>query len=215
MPKINVIFHSVSGGTFRIAEEVAKGIEQVDGCTAQLLRVPEPGGAEPITMPGLRVVNYPFDHVPEARIQDFESCDGLALGSPVYWGGMSYALKHYLDSAAILWDLGSPDKPVQSAPNLAGKPATAFTGGGSGLTHDPAILAMWTAFGMFGMTICSLGIAAPHISDPDRYDGGSPLGAQIFSRRPGPHPSETECAIAQKQGRTLGELTRAWVNREK
>ncbi len=136
MPKINVIFHSVSGGTYRIAEEIAKGVEEIDTCTATLLRVPEPGGAEPITMPGLRVVHHQFEHVPEATIQGLEDCDGLALGTPVYWGGMSYAMKHYLDSAAVLWDLGSPDKPVQSAPNLAGKPATAFTGGGSGLTHS-------------------------------------------------------------------------------
>ena len=215
MPKINVIFHSVSGGTYRIAEEIAKGVEDIDTCTATLLRVPEPGGAEPITMPGLRVVHHQFEHVPEAKIQDLEDCDGLALGTPVYWGGMSYAMKHYLDSAAVLWDLGSPDKPVQSAPNLAGKPATAFTGGGSGLTHDPAILDLWTVFGVFGMTICSLGLAAPHISDPTRADGGSPLGAQVFSRRPGPHPSDIELAIAKKQGQILGELTRAWANRPK
>jgi hypothetical protein len=120
-----------------------------------------------------------------------------------------------LDSAAKLWDLGTPDKPVQTAPDLAGKPATAFTGGGSGLVHDPAILDLWTIFGFFGMNIVTLGIAVPEVTEPARVDGGSPLGAQTFSRRPGPHPSQIELAIARQQGRALGELTRAWAERSR
>ena len=197
MPKVNIIFHSVSGGTFRLAEEIGAGVEEIPTCKANLLRIPEPGGAEPVTMPGLRKINHQFSHVPEATVQDLADCDGLAIGAPNYWGSMSYATKHYLDSAATLWDLGSPDRPVQSAPNFAGKPVTAFSGGGSGLVSDPPILGLWTAFGCFGMTIVTIGIAAPGVSDPARVDGGSPLGAQVFSRRPGLHPSDAECAIAR------------------
>jgi NAD(P)H dehydrogenase (quinone) len=213
MPKVNIIFHSVSGGTFRLAEEIGAGVEEIPTCKANLLRIPEPGGAEPVTMPGLRKINHQFSHVPEATVQDLADCDGLAIGAPNYWGSMSYATKHYLDSAATLWDLGSPDRPVQSAPNFAGKPVTAFSGGGSGLVSDPPILGLWTAFGCFGMTIVTIGIAAPGVSDPARVDGGSPLGAQVFSRRPGLHPSDAECAIARAQGRALGEHTKAWAER--
>jgi NAD(P)H dehydrogenase (quinone) len=213
MPKVNIIFHSVSGGTFRMAEEIGAGVEEIPTCEANILRIPEPGGAEPITMPGLRQIYHQFSHVPEATVQDLADCDGLAIGAPNYWGSMSYAAKHFLDSAAELWDLGSPDRPVQSAPNFAGKPATAFTGGGSGLVSDPPILGLWTVFGCFGMTIVTIGIAAPAVSDPARVDGGSPLGAQVFSRRPGPHPSDAELAIASAQGRALGEHTRAWAQR--
>ena len=36
----------------------------------------------------------------------------------------------------------------------------------------------------FGMSIVTIGIAVPEISEPTRIDGGSPLGAQTFSRRP-------------------------------
>jgi NAD(P)H dehydrogenase (quinone) len=126
---------------------------------------------------------------------------------------MSYATKYFLDSAARLWAFSSPDKSMQSAPRLAGKPATVFTGGGSGLANDPAILGLWTVLGFFGMTIVTLGIAVPEISDPSRVDGGSPLGAGTFSRRPGQHPSEVEIAIARAQGRALGEVTRAWAKR--
>ena len=215
MPRINVIFHSVSGHTYRSAEALAEGVREIDRCKAHLLRIPEPPSTEPIMMPGLQKRYHEFSHIPEARPEDLADCDGLAIGSPVYWGSMSYAVKLYLDRAAALWDLSSPDKPVQSAPDLAGEPATIFTAGGSGLAHDPAILGLWTALGFFGMTIVTLGIAVPEISEPARIDGGSPLGAQTFSRRPGPHPSASEIAIARTQGRRLAEVTRAWAERSR
>ena len=213
MPRINILFHSVSGHTYKLAEALAEGIGEVERCESRLLRIPEPPAMQPITMPGLEKRHYEFSHVAEASIEDLADCDGLALGSPVYWGSMSYATKLFLDSAARLWDLGSPDKPVRSAPDLAGEPATAFTGGGGGLGNDPAILGIWTALGFFGMTIVTLGIAVPEVSEPTRVDGGSPLGAQTFGRRPGTHPSPIEAAIARKQGRRLAEVTRAWAER--
>ena len=116
MANVNVIFHSVSGHTFRLAEAIAEGIAEVPRCQSKLLLIGEPNGAKPITMPGLEMRHHDYSHLHEATIQDLVDCDGLALGSPVYWGGMSYATKHFLDSAARLWALPSPDKPVK-APN--------------------------------------------------------------------------------------------------
>lgn len=212
MPRINIIFHTVSGHTFRLAEAVAVGVSDVARCEPQLLRIEEPNAAEPITMPGLEERHHEFSHVKAATVQDLVDCDGLALGTPVYWGGMSYATKHFLESAAGLWSMTSPDQPV-TAPDLGRKPATVFTGAGSGHVSDPAILGVWTALGVFGMSIVTLGIGAPHISDPANFDGGSPLGAQTFSRRPGPHPTEVELEIGRAQGRYLAEVTRAWAER--
>ena len=214
MAQVNIIFHSVSGHTYRLAEAIGVGVCEVPRCEARLLRIPEPPGLQPITMPGLEKRHHDFSHIPEATIHDLANCDGLAIGTPVCWGNMSYATKLFLDSAAKLWDLSTPDKPVQTAPNLARKPATVFTGGGSGLGNDPAILGVWTVLAFFGMSIVTIGIAVPEISEPTRIDGGSPLGAQTFSRRPGTHPSEIETTIARKQGRALGELTRAWSERQ-
>lgn len=212
MTRVNVIFHSVSGHTFKLAEALGEGVSDVSGCKPRLLRIAEPAGLAPITMPGLDKRHYDCSHVPEAEAENLLDCDGLAIGTPVYWGSMSYATKYFLDSAAKLWTMRSVDKPV-SAPNLSGKPATVFTGGASGLVHDPAILGLWTALGSFGMTIVTVGNGVPEVSDPSRLDGGSPLGAGTFSRRAGKHPSEMEIAIARAQGRKLGQLTRAWAER--
>lgn len=205
-----MIFHTVSGNTYRLAEAMAEGIRDA-GCEANLLRIPEPAGLAPITMPGLEARHHEFSHVPEARIEDLVDCDGFALGTPIYWGNMSYAMSYFLNSAARLWRLSSPDQPV-TAPMLQGKPATVFTGGGTGLTNDPAILGVWTALATFGMTIVTLGIGVPEVSSATRVDGGSPLGAGTYSRRPGTHPAEIEKAIARTQGRFLANATVALFN---
>ena len=55
MASVNVIFHSVSGHTFRLAEAIAEGVAEVPRCQAKLLLIGEPNGAKPITMPGLAV----------------------------------------------------------------------------------------------------------------------------------------------------------------
>lgn len=213
MPTINVLFHSVSGHTFKLAEALGEGVTEIAGCEARLLRISEPAGQPAITMPGLEKRHHDFSHVLEARVEDLVECDGVAIGTAVYWGNMSYATKHFLDSTARLWALASPNTPVRTAPKLAGKPATVFTGGGTGLGNDTAILGVWASLGLFGMTIVTLGIAVPEVSEPTRVDGGSPFGAGTFSRRPGPHPTDIELAIARRQGRALAETTRAWVSR--
>jgi NAD(P)H dehydrogenase (quinone) len=213
MTRVHILFHSVSGHTYRLAEALGEGVRGVSGLEARLLRIPELPGLAPVTMSGIDRRAHDFAHVPEAKIEDLVDCDGLALGSAVYWGNMSYATKHFLDSAARLWGFTSPDKPVQSAHALARKPATVFTGGGSGLAHDPAILGMWTVLGFFGMTLVTIGLGVAEISDPSRRGGGSPLGAGTFSRRTGQRPSLAELAIARAQGRALAEVTRAWANR--
>ena len=45
MPRVNIIFHSVSGHTFKLAEELGTGVASIDACEFKLLRIPEPGGA--------------------------------------------------------------------------------------------------------------------------------------------------------------------------
>jgi NAD(P)H dehydrogenase (quinone) len=210
MASINVIFHSVTGHTYKLAVALGEGISSLSGCEARLLQIPELPGMGPVIISGLGERKSEFAQIPEARVEDLLDCDGLALGTAVYWGNMSYATKYFLDTAAKLWTIPSPDKPAQPATELFGKPATVFTGGGNGLANDPAVLAMWTALSFFGVTIVTVGPRVPEVTDPSRHDGGSTLGAGTFSRSPGERPSQGELAIARAQGRALAEAARAW-----
>lgn len=111
MTQVHILFHSVSGHTYKLAQALGEGVRGVAGCQARLLRIPELPGLAPVTMSGIDQRADDFAHVPEAKIEDLLDCDGLAIGSAVYWGNMSYATKHFLDSAARLWGFTSPDKP--------------------------------------------------------------------------------------------------------
>jgi NAD(P)H dehydrogenase (quinone) len=214
MTRINVLFHSVTGHTFKLAEAIAEGVESLAGCAAVLKQIPELPGTGPVIMAALGDRKADFADLPEATADDMLECEGFAFGTAVYWGNMSYATKYFLD-ASNLYRLAGPDQPAQPNPGLFGKPVTVFTGGGNGLASEPAILSVWTALSFFGVTIVTVGPRLPEVTDPRRHGGGNTLGAGTFSRTPGTRPSEEERAIARVQGRALAEAARAWKERRR
>ena len=215
MTRINVIFHSVTGHTAKLAEAIAEGVTSLDGCEASLKQIAELPGTGPVVMASLGDRKGDFADVPVARTEDLLDCDGFALGTAVYWGNMSYAAKYFLDTSASLYTLPAPDQPAQPNPNMFGKPVTVFTGGGNGLANEPAVLSVWTALSFFGVTIVTLGPRLPAVTDPRLHGGGNTLGAGTFSRVPGTRPSEDERAMARVQGRALAETARAWQERRR
>ena len=52
MTSINILFHSVTGHTFRLAEAIAEGVPSLAGCEARLKRIPELPGLEPTDVIG-------------------------------------------------------------------------------------------------------------------------------------------------------------------
>lgn len=78
----------------------------------------------------LRRVDY-------ATVDDLISCDAIAFGSPNYFGYMAGLMKDFFDKA---WSLRE---------KVSGKPAAAFTCGGS--TSDAALLSIERIFPAFRM----------------------------------------------------------------
>ncbi len=215
MTRINVIFHSVTGHTAKLAQSIAEGVESLGGCTAALKQIPELPGQGPVTMTNLPAQKEAFAELPLAGTDDMLDCDGFAFGTAVYWGNMSYAAKYFLDTGVGLYQLAGRDQPAQPNPGMFGKPVTVFTGGGNGLANEPAILGIYMALSFFGVTLVTLGPRLPEVTDPKRHGGGNTLGAGTFSRTPGERPSMDERAIARVQGRALAETARAWKERRR
>jgi|TARA_Y100000294_G_scaffold36873_1_gene32393 NAD(P)H dehydrogenase (quinone) len=196
--RILVLFHSVTGSTYRLAEAIAEGIRSVEDCQANLRKVPEIDGSEAIFGgDDMAEARAEFDHVPLAEIADLIEHDGLAIGSPTYFGTQSSALRFFLDQAGKYWMEGS----------LTGKPATAFTAGGSGAGRETTLMSLWSTFAVFGLTIVPLGIRAQSVSPNDKVTGTTPFGAATISGGDGDRPSEAELAAARIQGRALAEIT--------
>jgi len=70
---ILIVYHSQSGHTRRMAETVAEGASAIDGVTVTLKQAHETG------------------------LDDLLACDGLAIGSPEYFGYMAGMVKDFFD----------------------------------------------------------------------------------------------------------------------
>jgi len=121
MVKILVLYYSRSGNTETLAKAVAEGARSVEGVTVELKRV-----------------DY-------ATVEDIVSCDGVAVGSPNYFGYMAGIMKDYFDKAWSVRD------------KLAGKPYIAFTCGGG--SRNTALLSIENVLNAFKMEKVADGIA--------------------------------------------------------
>ena len=90
--------------------------------------------------------------------------------------------------------------------SLIGRPATVFTGAGSGGGREAAILAMWSLLGTHGMVIVPPGLRAREVLDQSSANGGSPLGAGTITAGEGDRPSPAELAVARAQGQAVAEV---------
>ena len=76
--QVLVLYFSKSGNTRRLAEAIAKGVDEVGGVNALLKKTSE------VTQ------------------DDFTACDGVIAGSPVYFGVMAAELKQVFDDFVIV-----------------------------------------------------------------------------------------------------------------
>lgn len=121
MVKILVLYYSRTGNVETLARAVAEGAKGIEGVIVEMKRV-----------------NY-------ATIEDLISCDGVAVGSPNYFGYMAGIMKDFFDKAWSVRD------------KLAGKPFVAFTCGGG--ARNTALLSIEHVLYAFKMEKVTEGIA--------------------------------------------------------
>ncbi len=112
MDYVLILYYSRFGATAAMAQEIARGVESVDGIEARVRTVPAVSTTTEITEDSI-----PKEGPPYATIDDLKDCSGLALGSPTRFGNMAAALKYFLDGTGGLWQSGA----------LINKPAGCFT----------------------------------------------------------------------------------------
>ena len=184
MAKILILYYSRNGSTAKLAQQIARGVESVNGAEAVVRTVPEVSAdCEKIA------ASIPESGAPYASIQDLENCDGLALGSPTHFGNMAAPLKHFIDSTTGLWFSGA----------LSGKPAGVFTSSGS--MHggqETTLLSMMLPLMHHGMLLLSL--PCNEIALRETVSGGTPYGPS--------HRSEADGELSEHEKRlcwVLGE----------
>ncbi|MCX7101677.1 MAG: NAD(P)H-dependent oxidoreductase, partial [Methylobacter sp.] len=89
MIKILILYFSRSGTTAEMANNIARGVESVDGAEAILRTVPDISAVCEKTAESI-----PANGAIYATLDDLKACDGLALGSPTHFGNMAAPLKY-------------------------------------------------------------------------------------------------------------------------
>jgi NAD(P)H dehydrogenase (quinone) len=190
MIEVLVLYYSRDGSVARMAQLIARGMEEVAGVEARIRSVP------PVS-PVCEAVedSIPRQGAPYATLEDLTECAGLALGSPAYFGNMAAPLKAFLDTTGALWLSGA----------MAGKPAAVFTS--SGTLHggqESCLLSMMIPLLHHGMLL--LGLPATQSELATTSSGGSPYGVSHWAGSDGSREiSEEENLLCRALGRRLAE----------
>jgi NAD(P)H dehydrogenase (quinone) len=191
MPEVLVLYYSRGGSVARLARQVARGVEEVEGCSARLRTVPPVAAVTQTAAPPV-----PDEGAPYVERGDLAECAALALGSPTRFGNMAAPLKHFIDGLGSEWASGT----------LVGKPAGVFTS--TSTMHggqESTLLSMMLPLLHHGCVITGIPYTEPALNTT--RTGGTPYGASHYAGlKDDPQPSDDEAVLARTLGRRIAQL---------
>jgi len=189
--EILVLYYSRYGATAKMAQQVCRGVESMQGIRARLRTVPAVSAVCEAVEDGI-----PESGPPYAIHDDLKECAGLVVGSPTRFGNMAAPLKYFFDGTGSLWLSGT----------LAGKPAGVFTSTSS--LHggqESTLLSMMLPLLHHGMLIVGTPYTERELMETTA--GGTPYGpshhAGIDSDRA---LSDMEQQLCQKLGARVAQV---------
>lgn len=185
--KVLVLIHSDNGGTYELAKEIAKGIEIDKNATAIIKQVK-------ISQ------NQKLKDIPVATVEELPTYDGIAFGSPVYFGNISTGMSEFLSKTVNLW----------TSHSLEGMPATVFMSAGSGAGKELALQAFWNSLTVHGMVMVSNGIRGTEGINKAIPQGNTVLGiTSMASLKDVERPIKDERNLAELQGKNFAKVALA------
>jgi NAD(P)H dehydrogenase (quinone) len=197
--KIQVIFYSMYGHIYRMAEAVAEGARQVASAEVSLYQVAELVPDAVLEKSRAKAARQAFAHVPLAKPEQMVDADALIFGTPTRFGNMAAQMRNFLDQTGGLWVKGS----------LIGKVGSVFAS--TGTQHggqETTITSFHTTLLHQGMIIVGVPYSEAGLTNMNEITGGTPYGATTLAGSDGKRqPSENELTIARFQGRHVAEIT--------
>jgi NAD(P)H dehydrogenase (quinone) len=201
--KIQVVFYSMYGHVWKMAEAVASGARMVRGALVAVMQVPELVPDAVLEKSGAKKAREVFAHVPIAQPQQLADADAIIFGTPTRFGNMAAQMRNFLDQTGGLWARGA----------LIGKVGSVFCS--TGTQHggqETTITTFHTTLLHHGMIIVGVPYSCQEIVNMKEITGGSPYGAGTLAGGDGSRqPTENELAIARFQGKHVAEITRKLV----
>jgi NAD(P)H dehydrogenase (quinone) len=198
--KVQVIFYSMYGHVYRMAEAVAAGAREVAGVEVMLLQTPELVPDEILAKSGAKTARKAFARVPLARVGQLPDADAIIFGTPTRFGNMAAQMRNFLDQTGDLWARGT----------LLGKVGSVFTS--TATQHggqETTITSFHSTLLHHGMLIVGVPYTTPGLTNMKEITGGTPYGASTLTDRDGSRqPSENELEIARFQGRHVAAIAK-------
>ena len=191
-PYVLVLYYSRTGSVASIAQQVARGVERVDGIEARIRTVP------PVS-PTTEAIDKPVPDTgaPYVTMEELKNCSGLALGSPTRFGNMAAPMKYFLDTTSTLWLSG----------DLVNKPAGVFSSTSS--MHggqETTLLSMMLPLLHQGMVI--LGVPYTENALNSTQFGGTPYGpTHVAGINNDESMKDDEIEIAKALGERVAKLS--------
>ena len=195
-----IIFYSMYGHIYRMAEAVAAGAREVAGNKVELLQVAELVPDAVLEKMGAKAARKAFAQVPTATVEGLIGADAIIFGTPTRFGMMCAQMRNFLDQTGGLWAKGA----------LVGKVASVFAS--TATQHggqETTITSFHSTLLHQGMIIVGVPYAEQRLLNMAEITGGSPYGASTLAGGDGSRqPSENELAIARYQGRHVATIAK-------
>lgn len=196
--KVLVVFHSLYGHIYQMAQAIAEGAREVPNAEVVLRRVPETLTDEILAAMGATESQKQLSSIPVATVAELAEADAILFGTPTRFGNMSGQMRSFLDSTGGLWAKGA----------LVGKVGSVFAS--SATQHggqESTILSFHTTLLHHGMVIVGLPYSFQGQTTIEEISGGSPYGATTIVGGTGTRmPSANELAGARFQGRHVAQI---------
>lgn len=206
--KIQVVFYSMYGHIYQMAEAVAKGVREVPHAEVELYRVMELVPDEILEKSGAKAAQKTFSHISYAKPEQLANADAIIFGTPTRYGNMCAQMRNFFDQTGSLWVNNS----------LVGKVGSVFTS--TGTQHggqETTITSSHLTLFHLGFIVVGVPYVEKGLTNMAEITGGSPYGASTLAGADGKRtPTENELAIARFQGKHVAEITKALkIGREK
>lgn len=195
---IQVIFYSMYGHIYKMAEAVASGAREVDPQCVELFQVPELVPDEALERTGAKAARSAFAHIPYADPERLAQADAIIFGTPTRFGNMCAQMRNFLDQTGSLWARGA----------LVGKVGSVFVS--TATQHggqETTITSFHNTLFHHGMIAVGVPYSESRLLTMSEISGGSPYGAATLAGGDGSRqPSENEMEIAKFQGRHVARI---------
>ena len=197
---IQIVFYSMYGHVYKMAEAVAEGVRSVEEVNVELLQVEELVPYDMLEKSGALEAKKAFAHIPFASVDHLPDADAVIFGTPTRYGNMCAQMRNFLDQTGKLWMNG----------DLVGKVGSVFAS--TATQHggqETTITSFHTTLLHQGMIIVGVPYSEHRLMFMEEITGGTPYGATTIAGGDGSRtPTENELSIANFQGKHVAEITK-------